>query len=183
MTFLGSGRIPQPLGTGFATVAPYRAYRAQDRYIGVAVGSEKLWASFCKALNRPDLYNHPHYATNPLRVVNRKALDDLLSAIFVEHPASHWTEVLNSAGVPCSPVNTFADVASHAQARIREMFPVLEGCGPVTGPPVKLSATPGQVGIRAPLLGEHTREVLSELLEIEDAKITELIAQGVVNCR
>jgi crotonobetainyl-CoA:carnitine CoA-transferase CaiB-like acyl-CoA transferase len=180
MTFLGSGSIPVPLGTGFPTLAPYRTYRAQDRSVGVAVGSEKLWAGFCKAIGRMDLFAHPDYAANPLRAVHRSALDEILSAVFLERPASHWIEALKREGVPCSPVNNFAGVASHAQSEVRKMFPSIDG-GTVTGPPIKLSATPGQIGSMAPLLGEHTFEVLAELLDVKPGEVADLAARRVVS--
>lgn len=179
-TFLGSGVLPGPLGTGFRTIAPYRVYRAQDRSFGLAVGSEKLWAAFCPAIGREDLLEHPDYVTNPLRSVNRRALDTVLGEVFAQKPMGHWLETLQAAGVPCSPVQNFADVAAHAQSEVREMFPVMEGMQRVTGPPIKLSATPGRVTSPAPLLGQHTREVLKEVLGLNAALIDGLIERHIV---
>jgi crotonobetainyl-CoA:carnitine CoA-transferase CaiB-like acyl-CoA transferase len=184
MTFLGSGEIPGPLGSGFKTIAPYCVYRAQDRSFGIAIGSEKLWATFCEVIGRPDLRSHADYATNPARVLNRRALDRLLGELFARAPMSHWVETLRAAGIPCSPVQNFAEVAEHAQSKVREMFPVIEHptAGPqrVIGPPIKFSETPGRVTAPAPLLGEHTRVVLSEVLRMDEAAISGLVDRGVV---
>ncbi len=180
MTFLGSGNVPGPLGTGFLTLAPYRVYACRDGSIGVAVGSEKLWVAFCRALERPDLEAHADFATNPQRVRNRVALDETLAAIFRERPVTEWAELLGAQGVPCSPVHNFAQVAANPQAEARGMFPEIDGYGPVTGPPIKMGATPAQVGAAAPLVGEHTAEVLGELLGVEEGRVQELRERGVI---
>src|SRR5882757_4513800 len=90
MTYLGSGLSPKPLGTGFATVAPYRVFQAKDRGFSLAVGSEKLWSAFCKVIGQPGLEINPDYATNAARCTNRPALEAVLGAIFVERTAEEW---------------------------------------------------------------------------------------------
>jgi crotonobetainyl-CoA:carnitine CoA-transferase CaiB-like acyl-CoA transferase len=184
MSFLGSGTPPRPLGSGFPTVVPYRAFEAKDRAFSIAVGSERLWSVFCRIIERPDLENHPDYATNARRVENRRALEEILAAVFRERDVSEWIDLLSRAGVPCSPVKTFAEVAEDPQIAIRNMLPTIEcpHAGPhrVTGPAVKLSATPGRVGAAAPQLGEHTALVLEELLDLNGNAIESLIAAGII---
>lgn len=184
MSFLGSQIVPRPMGTSFPTVVPYRVYRASDRELAIAVGSERLWSAFCGAIGRPELEKHADYESNALRIKNRKALEALLDEIFLLRTAEEWAERLYAAGVPCSLVRNFLEVAEHPQAAIREMFPALEhssaGRHQVTGTPVKLSETPGRPSSPAPLLGEHTRTVLKELLGIDDAAISDLALRGVV---
>lgn len=184
MSFLGSGIVPRPLGSAFPTVVPYRVFEASDRAFSIAVGSERLWSAFCRVIERPDLEDHPDYVTNARRVENRPALEDILIAIFRERNASEWLERLGRAGVPCSPVRTFAEVSEDPQAVIRNMFPAIEcpNAGPhrVTGPAIKLSATPGCVGAPAPELGEHTAAVLAQLLNLKDSEIGSLIEAGIV---
>lgn len=179
-TFLGSGVVPGPLGTGFLTIAPYRVYRASDGSFGLAVGSEKLWAAFCAAIERLDLLAHPDYATNPLRTVHRRALDQLLDEVFSSKPLQHWIERLGAHGVPCSPVRNFAEVEAHPQSEVRGMFPMIENRQRVTGPPIKLSATPGRVTAAAPLPGEHTRDILRKI-GLTDGAVEDLIARGIVS--
>jgi crotonobetainyl-CoA:carnitine CoA-transferase CaiB-like acyl-CoA transferase len=178
-TFLGSGKVPRPMGTAFLTVVPYACFAASDGTFSIAVGSEKLWSTFCRTIARPDLETHPEFATNPLRVANRHALHEVLEPIFRECAVAEWIEVLSAAGIPCSPLMNFADVAAHPQTAVREMFPSIGGQR-VTGPPVKLSDTPGCVGDTAPCLGEHTDAVLQELLELDSAAIEDLRRAGVI---
>jgi crotonobetainyl-CoA:carnitine CoA-transferase CaiB-like acyl-CoA transferase len=184
LTYLGSNKVPAPLGASFATVVPYTVFSAQDRAFSIAVGSEKLWASFCKAIERPDLTQHPEFATNPLRVKNRPALEKLLAALFIQRPMNDWVDCLRAAGIPCSPVLNFAEVTADPQATVRDMFPVIHhaAAGPhrITGTPIKLSQTPGSPGDAAPLLGENTVSVLAELLSLDHETIGGLLRAGVI---
>src|SRR5262249_39732984 len=173
VNYLGSGVVPRPLGTAFPSIVPYRAFRAQDREIAIAVGSEKLWRIFCEASGRPDLTDHPDYGTDPFRVENRDLLEPLLAGIFSQDTAGAWFGKLNAAGFPCSPVRTMDEVVNDPQAAVRAMFPTVvhPTAGPVTvtGPPIKLSDTPARISTAAPLLGEHTRQALAEVLDMNPA--------------
>jgi crotonobetainyl-CoA:carnitine CoA-transferase CaiB-like acyl-CoA transferase len=184
MGFLGSGKVPRPLGSGFPTVVPYRVFEAQDRSFSIAVGSDRLWSAFCRAIGRGDLEDHPDYATNAGRVENRHALEAILKAVFRERGVAEWIERLRSVGIPCSPVRSFAEVADDPQTAIRGMFPTIEcpAAGPqrVTGPPVKLSETPAKIGRPAPELGQHTALVLSELLDLDSKAVESLVDGGII---
>jgi formyl-CoA transferase/CoA:oxalate CoA-transferase len=184
MSYLGSGIVPKPMGTAFPTVVPYRVYATSDRAIAIAVGSEKLWCAFCRAMERPDLEAHPDYATNADRIRNREALEPLLEAVFRLRPVAEWTERLQAAGIPASPVRNFQDVVEHPQTAVRAMFPEMEhptaGRHRATGTPVKLSETPGAPGAPAPLLGQHTSGVLQALLGLDAAAIESLADRAVV---
>ncbi len=182
--YAGTGVTPGPLGTAFASIVPYRTFPTADREIALAVGSEKLWTGFCKAIGRVELERHPDYATNAVRVKNRGVLEPMLAEIFRGAAAAEWVRRLGAEGVPCSPVRTLREVTGDPQAAVRGMFIPVEhptaGSFPVTGPPVKLSATPGAVGRPAPRLGEHTREAISTLLGLEDPALDRLEEQGVI---
>lgn len=179
MTFLGSGITPRPLGTGFPTVAPYTVFHASDRGFAIAVGSEKLWSAFCATIGREDLERHPDYATNALRCVNRAALETVLGAVFAAVSAADWIVRLRAAGIPCTLVRTFDEVAADPQSEVREMFPVVEGHR-VTGTPFRMSATPGHPSTGAPQPGEHSYAVLREVLGIDEAAVRGLVERGVV---
>ncbi len=185
MTYLGSGRIPRPLGTGFPTVVPYRVFMAQDRGVAIAVGSERLWQAFCKAIGRAELEANPRFATNAARVENRKELEQILAEIFRLRPAAEWISGLSAEGVPCSLVRTLDEVAGDPQAAFREMFPEIDHpvAGPhrVTGTPFKLSTTPGRPGAPAPLLGQHTREVLGSILGLGEDTLDRLTSEGTIH--
>lgn len=182
--YCGSGQVPRPMGTSFASIVPYRTFPTADREIALAVGSEKLWSSFCEVIGYPDFARHPEYATNALRVKNRAKLEDLLIDIFRREPAAEWMRRLGNVGIPCSLVRNIDEVFESPQMAARGMFPVLEhptaGLFPVTGPPVKLSETPGCVKSAAPRLGEHTRTVLQELLGLDARAVEELALKGVI---
>jgi len=156
-SFLGSNVVPRPMGTEFPTVVPYRIFQAKDRGLALAVGSEKLWAAFCRVIGRPDLESHPDYRSNAVRIRNREPLETILGEIFRRHPAAEWLEKLQAAGIPCSLVRNFREVVEHPQSQLRAMFPTLvhptTGSHRVTGAPVKRSETPGGPKSPAPLWG------------------------------
>jgi crotonobetainyl-CoA:carnitine CoA-transferase CaiB-like acyl-CoA transferase len=184
MSFLGSNVVPVPMGTSFPTVVPYRVYHASDREFAIAVGSEKLWSAFCRAIERLDLEKHPDYETNAKRIENREVLEKILGNVFAERPMQEWVERLRAAGIPCSPVRNFAEVAEHPQSELRKMFPVMDhptaGVHRVTGTPVKLSDTPGAPSSPAPLLGQHSRSALKELFALEDSLLNDLVERHIV---
>jgi formyl-CoA transferase/CoA:oxalate CoA-transferase len=184
MSFLGSGKTPRPLGTAFPTVVPYRVFEAEDRSFSIAIGSEKLWDTFCGVIGRTDLTTQPEFATNAHRVRNRHALEETLGGVFRTRTMLQWVEQLRAAGIPCSPVRTFQEVVEDPQTAVRGMFPEVVvpefGKHRVTGPPVKLSATPGRTGAAAPALGEHTATVLSGLLGMDEGSITRLAEAGII---
>jgi crotonobetainyl-CoA:carnitine CoA-transferase CaiB-like acyl-CoA transferase len=181
---IGTGRAPRPMGTAFASIVPYRTFAAADRDIALAVASEKLWTQFCDVIGRPELTAHPDYATNALRVKNRAVLEPMLAEMFRGAPAEEWKRRLDAAGIPCTVVRNMAEVVADPQSAAREMFPVVEhaGAGPfaVTGLPLKFSATPGRIGEGAPLLGQHTSDVLEELLGLTEQEVARLSDEGVV---
>lgn len=153
--YFGSGIVPEPMGTRFSTIVPYRGFPTKDREIVIAVASQKLWRSFCALLDRPDLAGNPDYATNPLRVKNRRVLEPLITGILRTRTCAEWSKLFAAHGIPCSPIRTLDEVVNDPQSAAREMFPEVGGTR-ITGPPVKLSATPGKVRGPAPKLGEHT---------------------------
>jgi formyl-CoA transferase/CoA:oxalate CoA-transferase len=185
-SYEGSGVLPRPRGTSFATIVPYRTFPTQDRELALAVGSEKLWASFCQAIGRPDLTDHPDYKTNALRVAHRDVLEPMLAAMFRADTAQNWCEKLSAFGVAAAPVRTLDEVINDPQSAAREMFPrlgeAMDGFRTITGLPVKFSATPGRVGAAVPRLGQHTREILRELLDAAPDEIEKLESAGVIRC-
>jgi crotonobetainyl-CoA:carnitine CoA-transferase CaiB-like acyl-CoA transferase len=177
--YFGSGEVPEPMGTRFATIVPYRGFPTADREIVIAVASQKLWREFCKALDRPHLADHPDYATNPLRVANRGVLEPLITDILRARTSAEWSKIFAAHGIPCSPVRNLEEVLNDPQAAAREMFPE-SGATRITGPPVKLSATPGASKPPAPKLGEDTRSTLAELLNLDEAALDALAKSGAI---
>jgi formyl-CoA transferase/CoA:oxalate CoA-transferase len=159
--YLASGEIPGPLGTVFGGIVPYRNYLCADREITIAVASDKLWKSFCEAIGRTDLSDHPEYRTNPLRVLNRAVLEPILEPVFRSRSAAHWVEILSQHGVPCTQVRNLKEVIDDEQTRARNMTPVVQhaAAGPirVLGVPIQLSETPGRIASASPLLGADSQ--------------------------
>jgi crotonobetainyl-CoA:carnitine CoA-transferase CaiB-like acyl-CoA transferase len=166
--YMASNVVPRPMGTLFDGIVPYRNFMCADREITIAVASDKLWKSFCEAIARPDLTDHPDYNANPLRVKNRGVLEPMLEAMFRTKPAEHWVGALCKHGVPCTVVRNLKEVLEDEQTAARNMTPEVThpaaGAIRVLGVPVKLSETPGQIRCAAPLLGADTDSVLNELL-------------------
>ena len=183
MNYLGSGVVPRPLGTAFAAIVPYRAFRASDRIFTLAVGSEKLWSAFCRAIGRDDLEHHEDYATNARRVKNRQGLEQVLEMLFLSRPAEYWLQALRSCGIPCSLVRDFREVVEAPQSEFRDLFPTIEcasGRTRVTGNPIKFPSGAAVPPTPAPRLGEHTRLVLQDVLGMTDGEIDMLAGQGVI---
>ena len=177
-SFLGDGKVPGTMGTRYPTVVPYGVYKTKDRPIAIAVGSEKLWTSFRQVL---ELADEAQFQSNALRIQNRDALDAILNAAFRQKAAAQWIEKLQTNGIPSSLVLNFQEVADHPQSHFRGMFPTLHhptaGTHQVTGPPIK-PATPAQTP--APLLGQHTKQVLTELLNLDQQALNTLEANQVI---
>ncbi|MBI2943189.1 MAG: CoA transferase [Candidatus Wallbacteria bacterium] len=182
--YFATGESPTPLGNDHPTIVPYASYRAKDGAINIAVGSEALWKAFCEALGRGDLQADPRFATNRDRVAHREELTRLLEEMFAGMNVAAIRGALDRAGVPNGPILPLAQVLTHPQVLARDMVVELEhqkaGAIRVTGLPVKLSETPGGIHSAPPLLGEHTQQVLRELLELDSERIAELSREGVV---
>jgi crotonobetainyl-CoA:carnitine CoA-transferase CaiB-like acyl-CoA transferase len=182
--YLGSGTVPGPLGTAFTSLVPYQVFHTADQDLAVAAGTEKLWKAFCEAIAEPELAAHPDYTSNALRVLHRRTLVPRLAEIFRQRTCKEWMSRLEAAGVPCSPVDSLRDVVEDPHSAAREMFVRTRHpeAGEITsmGAPVKFSDTPGHVGPPAPLLGEHTFEVLANLLGYDRAKLEALARDGAI---
>jgi crotonobetainyl-CoA:carnitine CoA-transferase CaiB-like acyl-CoA transferase len=177
--FTGNGVVPGALGTRFGSIVPYRGFATADRQIVIAVASPKLWQEFCATIERPEWTDDPDYSNNAVRVANREKLEGMIGEIFRSNSSEYWIGKLRARGIPCAPVRTIDEVAADPQAAHREMFPEVDGFR-VTGAPVKLSETPGGPTRRAPGLGEHTAEILKEVLGIDDGQRKKLAADGVI---
>jgi formyl-CoA transferase len=182
--YLVAGQEAVRWGTAHESIVPYQVFPTRDRPIAIAVASQKLWESFCTLLDRPEWREDPRFRTNPDRVANRDVLLPLISGEFETRSCVEWMEALVGASIPCGPVNDMESLFADPQVRHREMIEEVPhptiGTLRLAGLPVKYGATPGRVRSAPPLLGEHTDEVLSELLELPSERIAGLREAGVL---
>jgi crotonobetainyl-CoA:carnitine CoA-transferase CaiB-like acyl-CoA transferase len=181
MTF-ATGISPGALGSAHPLSAPYQAFEAADGWITVGAANQTNWLRLLEALERPDLQEDPRFADDPARMANLDALVAVLAAIFKSQPVAHWLECLERAGVPAGPVLDIAGMHADPQALARGMVTEAPHArvGPVKtlGHPVHYSATPAQITRGAPVLGQHTREVLAQY-GYSEREVDKFVIQGV----
>ena len=183
--YAADGIVPGPLGTAYGALLPYQTFQTKTRDIAIGVGSDKLWRTFCPLIGLDALTDDPRYVTNAARNANRPALIGALQEAFLSKSYAEWEAILLTAGVPVGAVNTLDEAVAHPQVAARgavvESTHPIAGTVKMTGPPVRLSETPGSVRSPAPLLGEHTEQVLRERLALGDGEIARLRRDGVIN--
>jgi CoA:oxalate CoA-transferase len=154
-----------------------------QRYVSVFASYPALWERFVAALQEKELSDNPKFKTRDLRTKNVKELRAVLRAIFAKYPSSHWVNILTEASVPVSLVNTIAETLESPQVRALDMVHEQDhptaGKIRVLGVPVSLSETPGRIRTPAPLLGEHTNEVLRSL-DLSEDDVEALRRDGIV---
>jgi crotonobetainyl-CoA:carnitine CoA-transferase CaiB-like acyl-CoA transferase len=161
-----SGAAPVRRGNAHPNIVPYQAFETADGLIAVAVGSERQWPRFCRALGLPALADDPRFASNGDRVTNREELTKTLAARLAERTTDEWLAVLAAADIPAGPINDIPTAFASEQARARRMTVRVDH--PVLGPtrqvglPFELSATPAAIVTAPPLLGEHADAILTD---------------------
>jgi crotonobetainyl-CoA:carnitine CoA-transferase CaiB-like acyl-CoA transferase len=169
---------PRRYGNAHPSIVPYEPYRTADGWIAVAAANDGLFARLCTTLQRPELADDPRFATNELRVRNRRALGEILASIFQGRPVGEWVDQLTAAGVPAGKIRGVREalradvtplVVDHATAGRLELVP----------PPAQLASAPRRATRPPPLLGEHTSEVLAEL-GVSPSEADELERRGAI---
>src|SRR6266699_5038483 len=172
LNYFTSGKIPGRYGNAHANVVPYEVFATADGHLILAVGNDGQFASFCKVAGLPELAADSRYATMPGRITNRAELIPLLREIFRQRPSGRWLTELEASNVPCGPINDYKEVFEDPQVRHRGLKIEIPHPGGVPCPtvanPMRFSETPVEYAVPPPLLGEHTREVLSSLLGLGD---------------
>jgi crotonobetainyl-CoA:carnitine CoA-transferase CaiB-like acyl-CoA transferase len=182
--FFGNGELPTATGTRHRRSAPYQAYRTRDGYVTVGAGSEKLWRAFAtQVCGKPEWLQDARFERQALRVRNADALEQLIEAVFAGNTTAHWIEKLDAAGVPGGPVYTYDQTLADPQVLARRMVVDIDHprIGPMKmlGLPLKSGGELTRIRTPAPVLGQHTREVLAELGYAE-ADAAGLIAANIV---
>lgn len=179
-SYLANGEVPAPMGTAYKALLPYQTFRTRTRDLALAVGSEKLWKIFCPLIGCPELADDPRYRSNGARDANRASLVAKLQEVFLTRSYEEWEKLLVGKGVPVGKVNTLAEAVAHPQVVARGSLVDIQhpsaGKARVVGVPARLSATPGSVRLPSPRLGEHTEEVMKDLLGLGAQEIAALRA-------
>src|SRR5262245_28786492 len=179
--YFATGEAPAPTGSAHILSAPYQAFRAADGWLTIGGANQANWERMVRVLGAPEWLADQRFSTNSERMKNLPALVELMNAKVRSFKMKDLLAALEAEGVPCGPINSIADMASDAQTLAREMVVELEhpraGRTRALGLPVKLSKTPGEVSRPAPLLGQHTREVLAEY-GFSSNEIEALVASG-----
>lgn len=179
--FFATGEPPGPSGSAHILSAPYQAFRARDGWLNIGGANQANWERVARVLGAPEWIDDPRFRTNAERMNHLPALVEAMNARLAARTVAEWIAALEAEGVPCGPINSIAHMLADPQTAARDMVVELEhpraGRTRALGLPIKLSATPGRVTRPAPLLGEHTREVLAEF-GFGEAEIAALIASG-----
>ena len=190
MNFLTTGVAPQRPGNAHPSIVPYQDFATQDGWIILAIGNDGQFAHFCRCAEREIWSTDPRFATNQQRVINRALLVPLIAEVMKTRSTRAWLGVLETAGVPCGPINTIAEVFADPQVAARGLhveIPVAPGDATAPGrtvpsiaSPLRLSASPVNYRLPPPALGAHTREVLGEILGLSGAQLDALAQQGAI---
>ena len=181
--YFTSGDVPRPLGSAHRMTAPYQAFRCADGYITIGAANDRNFSKLALLLGHPGWTSDQRFAADHLRVSHREELAGLIEAVTATGTMQHWLERLDQAGIPCGPILDYEDALTTPQAIARQMtvdvdHPAL-GRLRTLGTPIKMSETPLNPSRRAPMLGEHTDEVLSAA-GYSDNEIEQLRIAGAV---
>ena len=183
--YLVGGRIPRRLGTAHPNSVPYQVFPTEDGFIIIAANNDGQFERLCEAAGAAELLEDPDFSSNALRVNNRARLIPKIEAITRARTTAAWMASLEAAGVPCAPVNTIDQVFADPQVQARGMqirmpHPLAGEDVRLVGSPIRLSGTPVSYRRAPPTLGEHTDEVLAEVLDLDESERAALREDGVI---
>jgi crotonobetainyl-CoA:carnitine CoA-transferase CaiB-like acyl-CoA transferase len=183
--YLTTGKVAARTGNAHASIVPYQAFEAADGWLVVAVGNDGQFARFAKLIGKSGWTADPRFATNAARVVNREMLVPLISEEMKNESVAHWLKALQEIDVPAGPVNRLDQVFGMKQIQARDMkvemnHPLAAGPIELVGSPLKLSATAASYRQPPPVCGQHTEQVLRQLLELDANQINALRANRVI---
>lgn len=168
LNYMTTGQAPVRAGNAHQNVVPYQVFKTSDGFMIVAVGNDSQYRSFCGAIGIPDYATDPKFVTNRQRIIHRSELIPVLEKIMASGKRDEWIAKLEAVGVPCGPIQTIDQVFDHPQVKAREIWKNIPhptgGTSPTTASPMNFSATPVEYKRAAPMLGQHTDEILKELL-------------------
>ena len=184
-SYLATGISPGRLGNAHPQVAPYQDFTASDGNFITAANNDAQFQRLCETIGIPEIAVDERFTTNSLRVENRSALADLLNKEIFKHPIEHWMTKLRSAGLTVTPINTMEDVFNDPQSKARNAIwkvdhPSLGKIDLLGSALQHLSRTPASPQGHPPMLGEHTFNIMEEVLNMTKSQIAELVSEGVI---
>lgn len=185
MIYQSTGRIPQRIGNRYESTYPYDTFPAKDGDVVIAAGNNKLYAILCDVMGKPELKTDPRFAEVKDRVANHVAMREIIVPWTKQHTIDEVDKLLNDAGCPACPVNTLDRLVVDPQiAGARGMFPTIDQPGigelQITAIPAHTTRTSTAPRKAAPLLGEDNADVYGKLLGLDEAKLADLKAKGVI---
>lgn len=176
-SYLMGGCLPSRVGNAHPNIVPYGAFRAADGHVILTIGTDKQFNNFCRFVGREDLIANPRYITNEKRVIHRNEVIEEISQIIKQYPRQYWIDHLGKIDVPVGPVNTLAEAFENPQVKARHIVQSHDTLSLIASP-LHLQGSPPSYRLRPPRLGEHTNEVLSEVLSAD--RLKKLKDKGVV---
>ncbi len=184
MNYLLTGVPPVRRGTAHPNIVPYQAFETAGGQMILGVGNDRQFADFCKVLGHPEIADDPKYSSNSARVENRGDLIPIIAEKLREKSAEFWLDQLTPLNIPAGPINdlaeVFADPVIAERQIVKEMQHSLVGSVPTVANPVQFSDTPVEYKLAPPTLGQHTSEILREVLEYSDEEIANLYDAGAI---
>jgi len=184
MNFLTTGKAPGRLGNAHPNIVPYEAFPTADGYIILAVGNDSQFRSFCHVAGIGHLPDDARYATNRSRVANRETLVPQIRQAMVMKTTDDWIAILETANVPCGPINTLDRVFDNPQVKHRDTVRYLDhptaGKVPTVANPIKFSKTPIAGETAPPMLGQHSDEILRNVADLSDEQVARLREAGII---
>ena len=186
MNFLHSGEAER-LGNAHPNIVPYQVFKSSDGHIVLAIGNDKQFKTFCEFAGAPELPSNPKFASNDARVNNRAETVELIQNLIIQKPSQYWLDELEKMKIGCGPINNLEQTFTDPHVLAREMItkiphPLIkeDGGAKLIASPLRLSETPVAYRHHPPLLGEHTNEVLTEKLGLNDEELDKLRKNGVI---
>jgi crotonobetainyl-CoA:carnitine CoA-transferase CaiB-like acyl-CoA transferase len=171
-------------GNGHPNIVPYQEFKAKDRHFAFAAGNDGQWQAFCQAIDRPDWTTDERFATNAARVRNRDQVGEMLAAVFAERDAEDWMALCDNIGIPSAPINDIGGVFENPQVLARglktEVEHPVDGRVPMVASPLRVLTAPPDIRRPPPILGQHTEEILREMIGLSASEIGALRQEQVI---
>ncbi len=179
-----TGVNPEPIGNRHPAIAPFGEFRTRDGRIVICAGNDRLFVNLCTSIGLNHLAADERFLTNEARTANVEVLTCFLDDRLSTDTSESWIDVLHEAGVPCGPINSIGEALGDPQVLAREMVQEISNSRGVSltmpGIPIKFSKTPGSIDAGAPLLGEHTEEILTQELKLPTDEVKRLTEEGIL---